>query len=131
MKKTFVFLLTLLLVIVFSLSAFAKTEEIYIYEIDNVTIVFDENDTFDATTRQAVAQMLVNGKEEFATYNLLCTLFDHNYEQKGVTTITHCVHADQPRCLEEYFVVQVCSRCEDTIVTRTGFSYITCCPNDA
>ncbi len=128
MKRSFVLLLTLVLVFAFSLSSFASEKEPYVYNIENVTIIFDENDTFDAATREMVAHKLVHGDEDVAPYGLICTLFGHDYEQKGVTTITHCVYSEQPRCLEEYFIVQVCSRCEDTIVERTGFRYITCCP---
>lgn len=131
MKKILFILISLLLLSSFCVSAFAETEEIYTYNIGDVTIIFDENDTFDATTREVVAHKLATGDEGITTYNLLCTLFDHNYEEKSVTTVTHCVEPDQPRCLEEHFIVQVCSRCEDTIVERIGYGYITCCPNDA
>ena len=128
MKKVFITLLTLLLLSTFSLSAFAVNEEVYTYNIGNMTIIFDEADTFDAATREAIAHKLANGNEHISSYGLLCTLFGHNYEEKAVTTVTHCVEPDQPRCLQECFIVQVCSRCEDTIVERTGFRYITCCP---
>lgn len=123
--------MTILLVYTFSLSSIAASEEGNIYNIGNITVVFDENNNFDTDTREALAHMLASGNYDngnIATYNLLCTLFGHKYETTGVTTITHCVEPDQPRCLEECFTVQVCSRCEDRIVERTGFRYITCCP---
>lgn len=131
MKKFFTVLLTFLLIFTFSLSAFAASEEICTYEIGNVTVIFDENDALDAATREALAHMLASGsygEDNVVTYNLLCTLFGHKYETSGATTITHCVEPDQPRCLQETFTVQLCTRCDDTIVERTGWSYITCCP---
>ena len=131
MKKIFVVLLTFLLILTFSLSAFAASEEIYTYEIGNVTVIFDETDTLNAATREALAHLLASGNYnsgDAATYNLLCTLFGHKYETSGATTITHCAQESQPRCLEECFTVQLCTRCDDTIVERTGWSYITCCP---
>ena len=131
MKKLFALLLSLLLITIFSLSAFAASEGTYVYEIDGVTVIFEENNTLDAATREMIAHKLVHGDEDATTYGLMCTLFGHKYEVPGVITITHCVEPTQPRCLEEYFDVSVCTRCEDTIVDRTGWSYITCCPNDA
>ena len=127
MKKVFIALLTFLLIATFSLSAFAASDENYIYEIENVTVVFDGDTTFDATTRELVAHKLVHGDDGIATYGFLCALLGHKYEVSGVTTVTHCVRDTQPRCLEECFTVEACTRCDDTIVTRTGFSYITCC----
>ena len=131
MKKIFVVLLTFLLTLTFSLSAFAASEEIYTYEIGNVTVIFDETDTFNAATREALAHMLASGsygEQDTATYNLLCTLFGHKYQTSGATTVTHCAQVSQPRCLEECFAVTTCTRCDETTVERTGWRYITCCP---
>ena len=128
MKKLLAFLLTLLLFATFSLSAFAANEETFVYEINGITIIFDEHGAFDAATREVVAHKLAHDNDDTDTYGLWCTLFGHDYEQSGVSTITHCAQSIQPRCLQEFFVVQVCTRCEDTIVDRTGLSYITCCP---
>ena len=128
MKKLLTFLLTLLLIATLSLSAFAASEETYIYEFDNITVIFEENDIFDAATREAVAHKLAHGDNGVATYGLWCTLFVHDYEQSSVTTITQCVDPTPPRCLQEFFIVKVCTDCEDTIVERTGLSYISCCP---
>ena len=130
MRKTLALFLALLLITIFTLTAFAATEESNIYNIGNVTVVFDEENPFDAATLEALAHMLAshNTDEDVATYNLICTLFGHNYETSGAITITHCAQSIQPRCLEEYFTVQVCSRCDNAIVERTGFCYITCCP---
>ena len=131
MKKILALLLALLFITIFSLTAFATTEENNVYNIGNVTVVFDEENPFDATTLEALAHMLASGsygEDNVATYNLLCTLFGHKYQTSGVTTVTHCAQSIQPRCLEEYFAVTTCTRCDETIVERTGWSYITCCP---
>lgn len=130
MKKLLIVCLSLLLVGMFSVSAFAADEEIYVYDFGSVTVIFDENDTWDAETREIIAQRLAEGEtgESAAPYNLLCTLFGHKYETKSVTTVTHCVQAEQPRCLEEIFDMSLCSRCGDQQVTRVAYAYITCCP---
>ena len=128
MKKLFLVIMTFVLICTFSFSSSAATTETYVYNIDSVTVIFDENDTWDSITRETIAHKLVYGEENIATYNLLCTMFGHKYETKSVTTVTHCVLAEQPRCLEEYFDISLCSRCEDTVTTRIGYCYITCCP---
>ncbi len=128
MKKLLTLFLALLLVSTLSLSAFAASEETYVYDVENVTVIFDESTPFDAATRKMIAHKLVHGDDDAAPYGLICTLFGHDYEATGVITVTHCVDPVPPRCLEEYFYVQVCTRCEDTIVERTGLSYISCCP---
>lgn len=121
--------MALLLVCAFSVSAFATTEETYTYTLGDVTVIFDENDTWDAATREAIAHKLVYGTDDNSTtYNILCSLFGHKYEVKGVTTITHCAQTSQPRCLEETFNLSLCSRCDDQLVERTGMCYIYCCP---
>lgn len=129
MKKLFIALLALLLISAFSVSSFAATEENYMYNIGSVTVIFDENDTWDASTREAIAHRLVYGDDTaISTYNLLCNMFGHKYETKGVTTVTHCAQSSQPRCLEEVFNISLCSRCGDQLTERTGYCYIYCCP---
>ena len=129
MKKLFIISLAFLLICTFSVSALAASEETYIYNIGSVTVIFDECDTWNADTREAVAHRLVYGEDNTATtYNLWCNLFGHNYETKTVTTVTHCVLSEEPRCLEEHFNISLCSRCEDQVTERTAYCYIYCCP---
>ena len=129
MKKILIAFIALLLICTSTVPAFATAEETYVYDIGTVTVIFDENDTWDAATREAIAHRLVYGDEDAGTtYNLLCSLFGHKYETKGVTAITHCVQSSQPRCLEEVFDLSLCSRCGDQLTERTGFRYIYCCP---
>lgn len=129
MKKILTIVLALFLLCTFTVSSFATAEETYVYELNGVTVIFDAEDAWDAATRETVAHLLVYGDEgDATTYNLLCTMFGHKYETRAVTTITHCVQTAQPRCLEEYFDVSLCSRCEDSVTERIGYCYITCCP---
>lgn len=129
MKKIFATVIAVLLLCMFSVSAFAAEEETFVYNLGSVTVIFDENDTWDADTREVIAHRLVYGNDDNATtYNILCNLFGHKYETKGVITVTHCVLPEAPRCLEEYFDLSLCSRCGDQVTTRTGYCYIFCCP---
>ncbi|MBQ8340586.1 MAG: hypothetical protein IJY16_09090 [Clostridia bacterium] len=129
MRKILAMLIALLLFCTFTVSSFATAEETYAYELNGITVIFNAEDTWDAATREAVAHRLVYGDEgDASTYNLLCTLFGHKYETRTVTTITHCVLSEEPRCLEEHFEVTLCSRCDDSIVERLAYCYIYCCP---
>lgn len=129
MKKIFVAILALSMICTFPISAFAATEEAYIYTIEKITVIFDKNDTWDATTREAIAHSLVYGKNHtVATYNFWCDITGHIYETKGVTTITHCVLDEAPRCLEETFNISLCIRCNNELIERTSYGYIFCCP---
>lgn len=129
MKNLFILMMALLLICAFSVSSFAATEETYVYDMGSVTVIFEGNDTWDAATREAVAHRLVYGEnDDSTTYNLLCNLFGHKYETKGVTAITHCAQSSQPRCLEETFNISLCSRCDDQLTERTSYCYIYCCP---
>lgn len=102
----------------------------YIYEFEHATVFFNEDTTLNEQVRQTVAEQLVYGKDSSTTYGLWCTLFGHSYELHAATKITHCVYDTEPRCLEEIYEVQVCSRCEDTVTELIGSAYITCCPEE-
>ena len=126
MKKTLIFILTISLAVAMCFSSFASNET-YTYEYDNVTVIFDEATPFSAEQREIIANKLVNGADDTATYGLMCTLFGHKYVEDDVMTITHCVSDTQPRCLEENFEIGECSRCGDTYTNRIAYRYITCC----
>ena len=127
MKKILIFILTISLVFVMSFSSFASNET-YTYNYGNITVVFDETTPFSEEQRVNIADKLVNGADNTATYGLWCTLFGHDYVEDTVMTVTHCVNDTQPRCLEENFEIGECSRCGDTYTNRIAYTYITCCP---
>ena len=130
MKRILLVALVLIIISTFAISSSATSEETYIYNFDSITVIFDEQDTWAADVREAIAHRLVYGEDNNSstTYNILCNLFGHKYETKTVTTVTHCVLNEQPRCLEEHFNISLCSRCDESLIERTGAFYITCCP---
>ena len=77
-----------------------------------------------------VAEHLIHGEKDATTYGLWCTLFGHSYESHMASKITHCVYDTAPRCLEENYEVQVCTRCEDTVSELISSYYIFCCPEE-
>ena len=100
------------------------------YQIGNVTIIFDENSQLSADQQESIAHLLVYPENGVAQANLICDIFGHKNTMEGVTTITHKATAYNPRCLEEFFTITTCSRCNESTVERDGYGYITCCPED-
>ena len=100
------------------------------YQIENVTVIFDTNSQLSVEQQEMIAQLLVNPEYGISQANLICNIFGHKNSMEGVTTITHKVKANSPRCLEEFFTITTCSRCNESTVERDGFGYITCCPED-
>ena len=111
-----------------SVSAQETTDFTYVYE--NKTIIFDDNTTLSIEQQQKIADRLANGADGVSTYNLWCTLWGHKYDTtEGATVIQHEVNPTAPRCLKEYFLVHICSRCEESgQIESLGSEYIFCCP---
>ena len=100
------------------------------YQIDNVTIIFDVDSELSIDQQEFIAQLLVNPEYGISQANLICNIFGHKNTQEGVSTITHKVSATDPRCLQEFFTITICSRCNESTVERDGMRYIPCCPED-
>ena len=101
-----------------------------IYQIENVTIIFDADSNLTREQQESIAQFLVNPEYGVSQANLICNLFGHKNTQEGVSTITHKVSTTDPRCLQELFTITTCSRCNEATVERDAAIYISCCPED-
>lgn len=131
MKKILTVVIAILFLFSFSMSVSADSV-IYVYEIGNTAVIFDENTFFSATERENIAQLIVSrNSNDSISYALLCVISGHDYSQyESVTTITHRADDKAPRCLQERFLISKCSRCEHYKTERTSFCYISCCPED-
>lgn len=130
MKKIAIVLFTIILAVSATLSVSADEITGNTYQIDNVTVIFDADSQLSIEQQQRIAQLLVNPEYSIAQANLICNIFGHKNLQEGVSTVTHKVLPDSPRCLQEHFVITMCSRCNENTVQRTSFYYISCCPED-
>ena len=129
-KKILTFFFVIVLIISTTMSVSADEITGNTYRINNVTVVFDADSQLSVEQQKVIAQLLVNPEYGVSQANLICTLFGHKNTVEGVTTITHKVMPDSPRCLQELFTITTCSRCNESTVERDGFGYITCCPVD-
>lgn len=125
-------LLTMVILLTFfaTIGASADTIGGNTYQIENVTIIFDEDSQLSVDQQERIAQLLVNSEYGFSQANIICDIFGHKNTMEGVTTITHKVSASSPRCLQELFTITTCSRCNESTVERNGACYISCCPED-
>lgn len=128
MKK----IIALILVFVFAFSTMSITayaedskEDTVTVTVNEVVFVFDADTTEDF--RNKFIAHYFNHDEEASAYGLMCTLFGHKLESSIVTTITHKVRSTAPRCLQEKFNVEACTRCDYTNSTLLNSTYISCC----
>ena len=130
MKKIAIVLFMIIFSIGATLSVSADEIVGNTYQINNVTVVFDKDSQLTIEQEETIAQLLVNPEYGTSQANLICNIFGHKNTTEGVSTITHCALPESPRCLQEFFTITTCSRCNESTVERNGYCYITCCPED-
>lgn len=131
MKKMIAFVLAMIMSASFCMAIGASNTP-NVYSRGDVDVIFIEGSVFTEDMKQRVAYEFVNGGDDATTtYNLLCTLFGHKEEVECVTTISHKVDPEDPRCLRQNWEVHACSRCNESLdMILLSESYITCCPED-
>lgn len=127
MKK----IIALILVFVFafstmSITAYAEESKENTVTVNEVEFVFDADTTEDFRSK-FIAHYFSHGDEDAATYGLICTLFGHKIESTVSSVITHKVKSTDPRCLQERYNVETCSRCDYINKTLLSSYYISCC----
>lgn len=130
MKKLTILLTVIILTISATLGVSANETVGNTYQFENITVIFDVDSQLTPEQQEEIARLLINPEYGVAQANIICDIFGHKNTMEGVTTITHKVSPDSPRCLQELFTITTCSRCNESTVERDGFAYITCCPED-
>ena len=123
------FLCILLSVNTLALSAGGGTYE---FADQNKVVTFDESSTLSAEQQQMVAERLVYGAPEddgVSTY-AWCWLTGHDYQYDVVAVITHKKSAYSPRCYQENYEVETCTKCDHMSEELLGGVYIICCPEE-
>ena len=130
MKKLSIIAIVVALTICMTFSVSADEIVGNTYQIENVTVIFDADSQLSEEQQEMLAQLLVNSEYGVSQANLICNIFGHKNTTEGVSTVTHKAKANSPRCLQEFFTITTCSRCNESTVERNGYSYITCCPEE-
>lgn len=130
MKKTAIILFIFVFTICATLGVSADETAGNTYQFENVTVIFNSDSKLSAEQQETIAQLLVNSEYGVSQANLICNIFGHKNTTEGVSTVTHKSLPDDPRCLQEFFTITTCSRCNESTVERNGYCYISCCPED-
>lgn len=129
MKKIIALILVVVsLFSVMSISVYAEdtAETTVTVTVNDVEFVFDADTTEDFRNK-FIAHYFNHGDDGATSYGLTCTLFGHKIQSSVVTTITHKVLSTSPRCLQETYNAETCSRCDYTNATLLDATYIVCC----
>lgn len=129
MKRILLFGLTIFFLIAIPINIYADYEDTIQYDKNDVTIIFHSDTPFSAEEQLYFVELLTseNLDDERNSYNLLCSMFGHEYVVDTIVKITHKVRDSGLRCLEETYELGECSRCGDTYANVKNSRYITCC----
>ena len=94
--------------------------------VNETTFIFNA-ETSEEFRNKAIANYFNPKNDGAAAYGLTCTLFGHKLESSYITTITHKVKSNDPRCLRETYDTEACTRCDYANAVLIDSSYITCC----
>ena len=92
--------------------------------------IFIENEEISEETKAKIIAYYSDPNHEddgIATCGLTCNLFGHKLESTTVRSVTHKARATAPRCLEQTYDYDACTRCDYEKSTLLGSSYIYCC----
>ena len=129
MKKIIALIMAVVSVFsVMTISAYAQNieEETVTVTVENTDFIFNSNTTEEFRSK-FIASYLNPVDDGAETYGLTCTLFGHNLESSIVTSVTHKVRTTAPKCLQEKYNVETCTRCDYTNKTLISSTYISCC----
>ncbi len=127
MKKSRIIALIMAIALILSsaqIFAFAETAEET--EHTEITVVFDSEVSPEIEER-IIAHFHGEELPVAGARGLTCTLFGHDLETGATSTITHKARATAPRCLQEKYSYEICSRCDYADYTLISSTYIYCC----
>lgn len=122
------------LVILLSVNVLAHTAggNTFVFTDKNKEVSFKENSTLTAEEQQIVAERLVYGapEDDGASTYAWCWLTGHDYKYDMVSVITHKVYPESPRCYEETYDIETCTKCDHFREEHLGGVYVVCCPEE-
>ena len=109
----------------------AETKSIYIFDYEKEQITVKIESSLSEENCKKMTERIVCGKDGKETSTIsFCWLFGHDLSSSSVAVIKHKVRSTLPRCIKEYHLVTICSKCdymEDRIIS---LNYIDCHPAD-
>lgn len=126
MKRIFISILTICLIVIMPLSAAAHEITDQPYEIKGGTVQF-ESDSLSAEELEAILNDLAGDAETTQAINGFCLVFGHKLVRGNFKEIKHKVYEISPRCIENTYHIEVCSRCGYKEETLLSSQRIFCC----
>ena len=122
-------ILALALMLSMFMCMFAMPANAATYVIDENIEIEIVNDELSEEMKAQIIAYYMNGEEESesTTYGLTCDLLGHKYESSIVYVTTHKVYSSDPRCVRRQLNHEICSRCDDEVVTMISQWRISCC----
>lgn len=123
------------LILALSLNVMASgstSNGIFEFVFEDKVVVFDESSTLTEAEMCEIAERLVYGVPEdngASTYSW-CWLTGHDYTYDMVSVITHKYRAPSPRCYQETYKIETCTKCDHFQEEYLGAVYIVCCPEE-
>lgn len=112
----------------FQIFSFAEESEACTHNGGEITVIVPASASEEAKAKiHAHFCENCNKANTAETRGLTCTLFGHKLETGSTTTITHKVNSTAPRCLEEVYTYEICSRCDYESYLLASSKYIYCC----
>ena len=121
--------------IIMSITCFAQNETNiieYYYEDEKTTVTFISSSNYTPEEQKIIADRLVfgyTGNNTVETY-AWCWLTGHNLTKETVSTTEHKAKDAVPRCLQTFYEVETCSKCDHYEQTEITSAYIFCCPEN-
>ncbi len=127
----FVFVLTLTTVSVVALKTQDDTLTVGSYTVGLVEGNHLTEEEYEAILLYVLQYHTGTEQEETepSPVNLLC-IFGHDEVLQGAYAITHKVIVEDPRCKKTNYAVTTCTRCDYKDIVKTGWHYISCCPEE-
>ena len=126
MKKVISLILSLCFILSLGVITASAEEAI---ENEEITIIIHNENISEETKEKLIA--FYSDPESYddtaSTYGLTCTLFGHKIESSSVTSVTHKARSTAPRCLQQTYDYEACTRCDYENSTLIGSRYIYCC----
>lgn len=96
------------------------------FDAPHIEYIFEDGVTAEVQQR-VVAAIKGEDNTDASTYGLTCTLFGHKLETGTSTEIAHEAKANDPRCLQNTYYYEICTRCDYSELTLLSSTYISCC----
>lgn len=113
MKKIIALIMVVVsLISIMSISVFAEDNaDIVTVTVNDTEFIFNADTTQDF--RNSFIAYYFNGAEEDTaeTYGLTCTLFGHKMEYETIIAVQHNVYATAPKCVQNKYSSETCTRC--------------------